>query len=155
MVHPPHDPELETDPGGNRAIAAVVCLCFGFYLVVPSLLHHRYVAGIVNHGVEVLAETEACTRRGPSRARTVLVRFQDENQRLFRCIASIKTKCKNASDKRWVTYKSEDPNQCLVGRKDVLEASWRSALGLVLSGILLILFGAYLTYSVLRMRRAQ
>ena len=155
MAHPPFDPELKTDPGGNRAIAAVVCLCFGFYLIVPSLLHYRHVAAIVNYGVEVLAETEACSRRGASRARTVLVKFKDAEQRDFRCLASIKTKCKTPPMDRWVTYKKEDPNQCLVGKKEVLDASWRSALGLVLSGILLVLFGAYLTRSVILLRRAK
>ncbi|MBM65168.1 MAG: hypothetical protein CMH55_02915 [Myxococcales bacterium] len=155
MAQPPFDPELKTDPGGNKAIAAVVCLCFGFYLIVPSLLHHQHVASIVNHGVEVLAETESCSRRGASRARTVLVRFEDAKGKDYRCLASIKTKCKEPFKRRWVTYKSQDPNQCLVGKKEVLEASWRSALGLVFSGILLVLFGAYLTHSVLRLKREQ
>ncbi|MBF93915.1 MAG: hypothetical protein CMH58_01990 [Myxococcales bacterium] len=155
MAHPPFDPDLKTDPGGNKAIAALVCLCFGFYLIVPSILHYRHVAGIVNHGVEVLAETESCSRRGASRARTVLVKFSDENAQEYRCLASIKTKCKTPFKPRWVTYNSADPNQCLVGRKDVLDASWRSALGLVLSGMMLVLMGAYLTRSVIQLRRAK
>lgn len=154
-TRPPFDPDLPTDPGGNKAIAAVVCLCFGFYLVVPSIIHYRHVRSIITHGVQVKAETEACGRRGGSRARTVLVRFNDEAGVEHRCLASIKTKCNEERNHRWVTYQKEDPSHCLIGRTEVLEASWRSVLGLTLGGFMLLALGAFLTRSVLRDRRAK
>ena len=125
-----NSPPFEKDPGGtgNLAIAALLSLFFGLYLLIPATDHVRTVQHMVAHGVQVEGVTRVCTKaRG--RAKVVLVDFFTELGKEWTCGGQLKAKCGSPKEKRFVVYDPSNPARCMIGPMALMRGMATGVLG--------------------------
>jgi hypothetical protein len=125
-----NSPPFEQDPGGtgNLAIAALLSLFFGLYLVIPATEHVRAVQHMIAHGVQVEGVTRICTRaRG--RAKVVLVDFFTAEGKEWTCGGQLKAQCDTPKQKRFVVYDPSNPARCMIGPMALMRGMATGVLG--------------------------
>ena len=135
-------PPREADPGGSGtlAVAAVFCLVFAGYLLVPALGHMRLTNHMVAEGVETQGVTRVCAKaRG--HAKVVMVDFNDASGKAWTCGGQMKADCDQPNAKRFVVYDPSNPAQCMIGPMAMFKARATGVIGPVAGA-----FGFFVTF---------